>query len=1002
MNTTLSILKPGRFFLPLLLFLLFCTEVFPNSVISHAATRTSCNCDDPALVTTYNKVLAFGLPPHPDSCYYTLDLTSNSGCTISSAKIMDEPSGNVLVPVTAFNDGSITPFSGPHTNVLRLPDHIALAKFNGKKIIRTVFYNSIGDELCSQLDTLESCDCCKKENYQLTYTLQEVFPAWMCCWNIRFSSTYNACDVKSIKMLSTTGSVILAKTDFAGGPVNAGETRYNAVSLCMSKFSGAKAVDIVLYDINGNALCQFRDTLTGCGCVQNACANPSAIDIRLEKYSNGGQCCWKVYAKNNGSCDMVFDIGVGIRIDQQMASITSGDWTASFSPGNFARWYNGSGENKILTGQEIYLGDFCLNENAGNVKVWKFIDNDCDDEELTDIRCHCTDSACSYPERLNIRMVPFSSGTSCCWKVYAKNNGACDLRFDRGVGVRFDKQVSYIGPGDWVPLGTPGNFAQWYNASAGESIIAAGEEVYLGDFCVNQNTGRVKVWKMVDNDCASEPMADIGCNCIDTVCSHPDEVNIRMVKYNDGANCCWKVYAKNTGPCDLEFTRGVGISADHQLLSITAGDWTPLVSPGNFAQWYDASGPRTIIHAGEEVYLGDICVSASAGRVKIWKLLDNGCGEEPIADIGCNCTDDACDSAYTGKLKPRFVKVSGNGQECCFDLYITNTDACALNLHKGIMLHKLSSSTQVTGFSNGEWVGVDRGAAGIWWRQKNTFNSFLQSGKELFVGRICVENNSSLPGMPFEIRLLGDNFPADPEAYCSAPLFNSSITCDSPVTSCCTGLFAMLQRPPVSPFPDPNCACKFNVRVSGFDPACTVYGIRLVNTGDGNLSQLISLPAPVDFSNGPFNMGVLCIPATVSGAYTYRAKIVVQFLDSAGNVICNTILEDSCVQSGAGTGIIPQPVTALADQANGKAGTFTAYPNPFSDRITIRYSWPADADTRIEIYDMNGKLTSVLHDKYQASGGEKELQYDAAHLARGIYLIRLFSEYGASVIQVVK
>lgn len=850
-----------------------------------------CECNEPALVTTFNKVLAFTNPPSPDSCYYTLDITSNEGaCNVKSVKITDATTGTDVLGFTSFNDGIIASGSGFHSNVIRQPDYLSVAQFTGKKIIRTVFYDAEGRELCAHIDTLESCDCCHDEYYNVSFAPKTSSPMGQCCWYINFATTPQACDISGIKIISPTGMVLLPKTDFPGGVIRAGEIRNQGVSgFCLESFSGSKPVTIILYDAHGIGFCSLSDTLTGCNCLDSACKHPGWVSVRTVK-NTGDDCCWDIYVKNTGACDLLFNNGFALGTDKPVTSATGDQWQVVFD-GAKAIWSNPAG-NIIKAGEEIHMGSLCVN-TPDKVKIWEMV----------------ADSFKQNP------------------------------------------------------------------------------------------SGSITIWACMDS-----LVGELVCKCIDTACNHLDWIDMRTVKYtNSTGGCCWKVYAKNTGPCDLLFTKGIGIGTDKLIASSSNGNWNIVFSSGGSVQWASSSTGSSTIKKGEEVYLGDFCVNSDAGRVKVWKLVDD-CGDDPIEDVGCNCSSDGCDSVYMHKLKARIVKVSGSGNECCFDLYIKNTDACDLNLHKGIMLDNSNTTTQITGFSNGEWVGVNRGAQGIWWRKKNTFNTILQSGQEVFVGRFCAKNNSSTLKLGFTISLLRDNFPADPYAYCNGYIFDDSLSCDTPVVSCCDNLYALLERVGGN-VSDPNCFCKFNVKISGFYPSCAVYDIRFANTGDGSLTQWFSLPAPINFSNGPFNMATLCIPATVAGAYTYRAKIVVQFLDSNGVVLCNKLLEDSCVQGGSGGGInFAKTGAAVTDLANKgvQPEQFAAYPNPFNEELNIRYSLKKDTRVSIDIYDISGRHIATIEDQHQQPAGDKVLNYNTAHLAKGMYLVRLTTNEGTSVIQVVK
>ncbi|MEX2364654.1 MAG: T9SS type A sorting domain-containing protein [Balneolaceae bacterium] len=68
-----------------------------------------------------------------------------------------------------------------------------------------------------------------------------------------------------------------------------------------------------------------------------------------------------------------------------------------------------------------------------------------------------------------------------------------------------------------------------------------------------------------------------------------------------------------------------------------------------------------------------------------------------------------------------------------------------------------------------------------------------------------------------------------------------------------------------------------------------------------------------------------------------------------------------------------------------------AYPNPFNPSTVIPFVLPEDGKVRIEVFDVTGRLVSVLaNQKYQS--GSHEVRFDAGHLSSGMYLLR--AQYG--------
>ncbi len=66
-------------------------------------------------------------------------------------------------------------------------------------------------------------------------------------------------------------------------------------------------------------------------------------------------------------------------------------------------------------------------------------------------------------------------------------------------------------------------------------------------------------------------------------------------------------------------------------------------------------------------------------------------------------------------------------------------------------------------------------------------------------------------------------------------------------------------------------------------------------------------------------------------------------------------------------------------------------PEPFDDVTLIDYETPAEADARVEVYDLLGrKLRVLVAGRHQA--GRHTIRFDAAGLAAGVYVIRIFSD----------
>jgi len=77
---------------------------------------------------------------------------------------------------------------------------------------------------------------------------------------------------------------------------------------------------------------------------------------------------------------------------------------------------------------------------------------------------------------------------------------------------------------------------------------------------------------------------------------------------------------------------------------------------------------------------------------------------------------------------------------------------------------------------------------------------------------------------------------------------------------------------------------------------------------------------------------------------------------------------------------------------------FTAYPNPFNARTTLRFDLPSETNVRLTIHDLTGRLVERLVNA-RLSSGQHSVVWDGANLAAGVYLIRLESGGVARIVK---
>lgn len=70
------------------------------------------------------------------------------------------------------------------------------------------------------------------------------------------------------------------------------------------------------------------------------------------------------------------------------------------------------------------------------------------------------------------------------------------------------------------------------------------------------------------------------------------------------------------------------------------------------------------------------------------------------------------------------------------------------------------------------------------------------------------------------------------------------------------------------------------------------------------------------------------------------------------------------------------------------------YPNPFNPTTTIEYAVPVESNVSLKVYDINGKIITVLADGIQKAGYYKKV-FNGVDISSGIYFYRITASNGA-------
>jgi len=93
------------------------------------------------------------------------------------------------------------------------------------------------------------------------------------------------------------------------------------------------------------------------------------------------------------------------------------------------------------------------------------------------------------------------------------------------------------------------------------------------------------------------------------------------------------------------------------------------------------------------------------------------------------------------------------------------------------------------------------------------------------------------------------------------------------------------------------------------------------------------------------------------------------------------------------------------DEGNDFAETsasFTTYPNPFHNSVTVDFAFVQDEPYTLELYDMGGRLVERLSDGKARAGEKQQVTWSAVHVAAGIYTLRLLTPHSVQHLRLVR
>jgi D-alanyl-D-alanine carboxypeptidase len=139
---------------------------------------------------------------------------------------------------------------------------------------------------------------------------------------------------------------------------------------------------------------------------------------------------------------------------------------------------------------------------------------------------------------------------------------------------------------------------------------------------------------------------------------------------------------------------------------------------------------------------------------------------------------------------------------------------------------------------------------------------------------------------------------------------------------------------------------------------------------------------------------------------TNRKEQKVQVCFNGKNICIDRSAAPVFIQRGAYLGICSQSQSVISNSSTNakttaQALSMSAYPNPFTNHITLSFRVSQTGHANLRVYDMNGRLISTLLDKETEKGAAYTINFDSAGLAAGIYLARLQTNEGITQQKIV-
>jgi hypothetical protein len=94
-----------------------------------------------------------------------------------------------------------------------------------------------------------------------------------------------------------------------------------------------------------------------------------------------------------------------------------------------------------------------------------------------------------------------------------------------------------------------------------------------------------------------------------------------------------------------------------------------------------------------------------------------------------------------------------------------------------------------------------------------------------------------------------------------------------------------------------------------------------------------------------------------------------------------------------------QPEVSVTETA---PTTFTVFPNPTTDNITLQFALPAEGEASLRLLDLTGQTVITMFENQQFPAGEQKIQCALDRLPAGVYFAKLETPGGSTIRKIMK